>query len=211
MKILILTFVLVCLSSTTALAAPAAKNRLAWSFLYGQGSNKNEFDYTPTGPAYKIMFGARMTNFDINLQLRYVKMSDDITYAGTDGNIKNRNVAAGIHFGYWVFSFLNLHVGYAKHMINQDLSGSYTTKQVTELNTKYGIEEKDTGGLYTGVDLVLLQSNSFQFFVNGDYYRLNQMEAHDWEVLGGFRFYFDATSSGESLFTKIFQKIFSPK
>lgn len=214
MKKLFLLLTLMTFSLNALAAGTASKNRLSWSLLYGYSKNNNELDYAPAGAAYKFMFGGRLTNFDMHIFLRYLDSEGDVTYQNTQGTITHNNLTAGAQVGFWPLSFLNLHFGYAEHSISEKLEGSFITAQRTAITSQYKVDDRKTGGLFYGGDLVILQTTNFQLFANYDNYRLNGLSANEWEVLGGLRFYYDASGSnsgGEgNWFTKMFTKMFKP-
>jgi hypothetical protein len=217
MKTFLIIVTLIC-ASQTLLAANSSRPRgttASWSLLYGYSQNVNNQNYKPGGAAYKLQLGTRWdNNIESNFFARYTSQADDITYSSIDGKIKRNVLTGGVQFGYWFFSILKLHAGYAFHITSNDVSGSYSSSQVSTINSNYGLANKTTKGLFAGADLALLQGTSFQLFANYDYYHINHADAHDWEGMLGIRFYpgpsSGGSSSSKSLFTRLFDWMLTP-
>jgi hypothetical protein len=175
------------------------KEMTAWSFLYGYGRMdqdiKEDQDLTPTGSTYKFSYGKREKYFDYSIMFRYGTLNDDFSFSNIDGEILHNNFSVGGQLGFWLFSWLNIHVGYARHAISESIKGSFTEPQKDSIREKYKISSEPTSGLYAGGDLVLVKTERFQLFTNYDYYHLNGREGHVWEAMMGLRFYFNSTRS----------------
>jgi hypothetical protein len=139
-------------------------------------------------------------------------MSDDITFENVDGELKSNDLTFAFNGGFWPFSWLKLHGGYAFHLIKEKVTGDYTDSQNTDIEEEYRLNSDNVYGIYGGADLVLYQTKSFQFFANYDYYYLNGKNAHQWEAMAGMRFYLSGKSSvGKgNFFVKMFSKLFNP-
>ncbi|MBY0414304.1 MAG: hypothetical protein K2Q18_09065 [Bdellovibrionales bacterium] len=210
MKILILAF-LFFLSNSYA-ADMSHKDNIAWTLNYGYGQNSSTRGFSPAGPNYRLSFGGRMEKLELGFAMSYADQKDNVTYSNVNADITRQNISPSVNVGFWVFSALKLHVGYARHYIVEEVKNSGTSSNEDLITKHYQVVKKDTGGLFGGADLVLLQSSAVQLFVNYDYYRLNSMDAHDWQAMAGFRFYFDAKASGSSgTFGKYFDKLFKIK
>lgn len=212
MRILILIFLLM---STSSFAARGKKENTSWSFLFGQGEyvegRKKTNDIAPDGAVYKLIYGSRKNYWEFGASFRYAHLSDEIKIGAKDGELSHNDMAVGLQAGFWAFSWLQLHVGYAKHYSYEDLSGDFTDQEKETFKETYNVSNKNTAGLYTGVDLVLLQSNSVQFFLNYDYYHINSQKAREWEAMAGLRFYVTPSKSESKTnwFKKMFDSMFS--
>ncbi len=207
LKSLLITIALILFTNSTW--AQAKKDTLSLSLLYGITENKNDKGYTPKGSSYRFLIGNRSGNSEFNLNFRYAKKTDEFTYSGTGGEISNTGISGGIQVGYWFFNRVNLHIGFAKHITTETLSGNFTTIQKSTLQTTYKIQDRDTFGFYGGSDIALLNFNSFQLFGNYEYYHLNGWSSTEWEAMVGMRFYFSGSKMGEgNFFVKIFKNLF---
>lgn len=213
MKILAYFLVLV---TTSALAAPA-KEATGWSFLIGRGElnsgRKQAEDLNPAGTTFKGSWSHRTKFVEPGLMVRYGKFTDDFTFEGTDGEFKQTDLTLGAQVGFWAFSWLKVNAGYAYHIATEKVTGDFTTSQQTDITETYQISEESTYGIYGGADLVIVQSQSVQFFANYDYYHLNGTGAHQWEAMLGARFYVSGKSSvGKgNFFVKFFRELFESK
>jgi Protochlamydia outer membrane protein len=210
-------FVISLIASQTLLAASGGSSKInssSWSLMYGYSQNVNNDNYKPTGAAYKFLLGYRFdNNFEPNFYLRYASQKADITSSSIEGNIDRSNIGYGLQVGYWLFSALNLHVGFGFHSISHKVVGAYSSTQKSTIEGDYKLANSSPKGLLAGADLVLLQSKSFQLFTNYEYYHLTHAQAHDWEAMLGIRFYPGPSKGGgeSSFFTKLFKWIFSDK
>lgn len=217
MKKFLIATVIMCTSFSLLAASSSGRrgiNTSSWSLLYGYSENINKKDYKPGGASYKFLLGYRFdNNCESNFLLGFSDQIGDITYSGIEGNIKRKSVSYGLQFGYWIFSALKLHVGYAFHGVTHTLSGAYSANQETTINKNYGLENSSPKGLMGGVDLALLQSQTFQLYANYDYYRLNHQDAHDWEAMVGIRIYPGPSKGGSesSFFGKLMDWIVKDK
>lgn len=201
MKNILLLFVLFGSQSLFAASGSANKiNSSSWSLLYGYGQNINNDNYKPEGPSYKGLIGIRWeNNTELNFFLRYASQESPITFSNIEGDIKRATLSGGLHFGYWVFPFFNVHAGYALHSSETKASGSYSSTQLTTINSNYDLGRVSTKGLMAGADIVLLKGKYFQFFANYDYYHhLHKNNSHDWEAMAGIRLYPGPSSSSGS-------------
>ena len=202
--------------SQTLLASNGGRpgiNSSSWALLYGYSQNINTQGHKPIGPSYKLLFGNRWeNNVEINFFGRYASQKANINFSSTEGNINRTDLTGGIHFGYWLFSALNLHAGYAIHKNTSKVAGSYSNTQISTIKTNYNLSDLSVKGLLGGADLVLLQGSTFQLFTNYEYYHLNHSSAHDWEAMVGIRFYpgpsKGSTGSSGSFFSKFFEWAF---
>jgi hypothetical protein len=216
MKNIIFIVTLILLSSSIFAASSSGRNGInssSWSLLYGYSENRNKKGFTPGGQAYKLEFGNRWsTNTEINFFISYISQFDAITYSGTAGKIERTSNNGGMWIGYWIFPAFNLHAGYATQNNTYKVKGSFTSSQVSSIESNYSLKNNPTKGLFAGADFVLLQNTTFQLFTNYEYYHLNHAQAHDWEVMAGIRFYpgeSKGTGSSQSFFTKFFEWVFS--
>jgi len=202
---------------TSSYASSNSKESTAWTLFYGRGTHvdgrKKAEDITPTGNAFKGTWSSRTKYFESGFLVRYANLTDEFTYQSTDGVLKNTDLTLALHGGFWPFSFLKLHGGYAFHRINESIDGDFTDTQRTTMETKYRLINRDIYGLMGGADLILLQSKSFQFFANYDFYYLNGSNAHQWEAMAGIRLYLSGgTKVGKgNFFVKLFNDMFMPK
>jgi hypothetical protein len=214
MKKLILLFLL---SSTAVLAkSDNFKEASGWSFSAGRGTlvdgKKKTSDLEPSGTTFKGSWTHRTKYFDTGLMARYGKFTDEVTYNNIQGDFSHGDLTLGFMASFWAFSWFNVHGGYTFHRISEKVRGNYTDQEETEIQKKYNLIDQGVYGLYGGADLVLLQSKSFQFFVNYDYYHLNGFKAHQWEAMAGFKFYLAPSKVGKgNFFVKMFTEMFAPK
>ena len=205
-------FLALTLSSFAALA-DSSKDSTGWALLAGQSTlidgRKMAEDTKPVGTSFKGTWASRSKYFETGFILRYATMKDDITFENVDGELKTNDVTVGIHGGFWPFSWIKVHGGYAVHFMRESVSGDFTATQKSDLEEEYRLHTNQVFGLFGGADLVLYQTKSFQFFTNYDFYYLNGSNAHQWEAMAGVRFYLSGKSSvGKgNFFVKMFRDL----
>ncbi len=214
MKMIILVLGLL---STSAFSKDAGGGREAssWALMVGQGTlndgGKKSEGFTPSGTTFKGIWGHRSKYFESGLMVRYGKLTDEFKFENTKGKIVHNNIALGGQAGFWAFSWLKAHVGYAYNGITESVEGDYTVQQELDIRDQYELNGKPTYGIYFGGDLILAQSKDFQFFLNYDYYHLNKLKAHYWEGMVGARIYTGPSKVGKgNFFVKLFQELLMP-
>ncbi len=208
---------ILCLLSSSAYAKEAGGAREASSFalLLGQGSlndgGKKNDGVEPKGTTFKGVWGQRSKYFETGLMVRYGKLTDAFKFENTKGQIVHNNIALGGQAGFWAFSWLQVHVGYAYNGITESIEGDYTVQQEDRIKEDYRLNGKPTYGAYFGGDLVIAQTKDFQFFMNYDYYHLNKLKAHYWEGMVGARIYTGPSKVGKgNFFVKMFKELLMP-
>lgn len=192
------------------------KDATSWSLLYGRASlkdgTKHAEDLSPTGNSFKGIWGHRSNYFEVGFMVRYAKLTEDLKFETVPGEFSHKDLTLGIQGGFWAFSWLQLHLGYAYHGITEKVTGEFTEQQDEDLSELYGLVDSTVFGVYGGADLVLLRNERFQFFVNYDYYYLNSLNAHDWEAMVGLRIYLKPSNVGKgNFFVKLFTDLLGPK
>lgn len=214
---LIIPLIFLSFISLEAFAKKGANlNYDSWALLYGQGKlvdgHKKTENLSLTGNNYKFIFSHRESYFDTSAIIGIANYSDDFRYSGIDGEMKHQRATYGFQFGFWPLSWFQLHAGYAYHEILEKFNGGFSASQRSEIEKKYKIIAQKSHGLYGGVDLILVQWSKLQIFANYDYYHHNNLDAHDWTVMGGFRYHLDASkgggTSGKNFFEKMWGIIF---
>nr|BDT28086.1 hypothetical protein BHI3_15520 [Bacteriovorax sp. HI3] len=213
-----LFIMLLLIGSQSLFAAPGGQHKInssSWSLLYGYGKNDNNQNYKPGGPSYKALMGIRWeSNVELNLFIRYASQKDDIKFSNIEGDISRTSLTGGLHFGYWIFSFFNVHAGYALHSSETKVNGNYSASQTSTIKTDYNLGRLSSKGLMAGADVVLLKGKYLQLYANYDYYHHLHESSNDWEAMVGIRLY-PGPSSGSgssgtgSFFTKFFDWIVS--
>lgn len=214
MSKLLLSLILLC-SSSFALGSQF-KEASGWALMGGYGNLNDGFKKAealePTGTTFKGAWTHRTKYFDKGLMVRHGKFTDELTYEDIKADFSHSDLTLGVMGSFWLFSWFNVHGGYAYHTISERVSGDFTDNEQTEVEEKYNINRTSVFGLYGGADLVLFQTKSFQLFLNYDYYHLNGLRAHQWEAMAGFRFYTSSSNVGKgNFFVKFFREIFKPK
>lgn len=207
---------LVLLFSSSLALSSQFKEASGWALMGGYGSLNDGFkkaeELEPTGTTFKGAWTHRTKYFDKGLMVRYGKFTDELTYDDIKADFSHSDLTLGLMGSFWLFSWFNIHGGYAYHTISERISGGFTADQQTEVEEEYNINRTSVFGLYGGADLVLYQNKSFQFFLNYDYYHLNGLKAHQWEAMAGIRIYTAASNVGKgNFFVKFFREIFKPK
>lgn len=189
------------------------------ALLYGYGSladgDKQSENVEPTGPAYKLLLGVRGNKiFELSFLLRYADLSDKTTFQGVDADLSHKQVSYGLQLGAWVFPWLQPHVGYARHVYEEDMTGQFSIPQHQQINITYNLKAKTTSGLYGGVDFGIISSKYVQLFANYDYYHFNGENDHTWEVMAGIRFFLGGstpknTKSSDPFSGSFFNSIFN--
>lgn len=211
MNKLLISLVLLCTSFSLYAASGSRTpiNSSSWSLLFGHSQNENDHNYRPVGQSYKVVFGYRFpSNVEINFFGRLADQKDDLTISGVEGNISRGIFSYGLHFGYWIFSALNIHAGYALHTGSEEVKGNFSSSKVSTIKTDYQLNDRySSKGLMAGADLAILQNSTFQLFVNYEYYHLNHINSHEWDAMVGLRFYPGTSKGGaeSSFFAKFFK------
>ena len=183
----------------------------SWSFLYGKGYDYNELNYKPEGNTYKFILGVPMKRFELGVMARLAHMNTDVVYNSTSTNIELDTSTIGAHFGFWFFSWFKIHVGYARHTIQQDSINSLSYSDDTRMRNLYNVADRKAGGFYGGADLAVINFKSFQIYTSADYFKLNTQREKQLDLMVGLRIFTkkggSSSSSGESSFTKVFKSM----
>lgn len=194
------------------------------SLSYGLGrladGDKKKDDVEPDGNVYKLVLAERGHILEIGGMIRYAEFSDKFNFAGKEAKLVNRNLSYGSHLGIWVLPFFQIHGGFARHIIHEHVKGNFTVLEDTQIYFQYDVKNRDTYGLYGGVDFSLISTKYIQIFASYDYYHLAGLDSNIQEVMGGIRFYFgeagrkrdkgDKAAFGD-FFSRLFDALFFKK
>lgn len=186
----------------------------SFALQYGRSQlndgEKRAENLEPSGNTYKLILSERFSKAEVSAMFRYAALSDDFKFEGTEGEFKQTQGSFGLHVGYWIFPWLQPHIGFARHGISEKIKGKFSASQESDIEDKYAVEGKTAQGLYSGVDFSLFSSKSMQLFLNYNYYHFNNIAAHDWEICAGLRIYFGSSgkkrdAKDDGVFTKMFK------
>lgn len=211
-------FLLLSLMSASVWAKDANpyKDASSWSIMFGRNSlsdgKKQAEDLNPTGNSFKGAWAHRTKYLEAGVMIRYSKLTDDLEFEDIKGDFTRSDLTLGAQAGFWAFSWLKAHVGYAYHSINEKVHGNFSSSQNEDMIDTYRIVSSPTYGIFAGGDLVLIKNKTFQFFLNYDYYHLNGLRSHDWEAMAGIRIYLGPSKVGKgNFFIKLFRDLLAPK